>query len=29
MLLSVQFAELMTFQHSKVLDIHDDMYPIS
>jgi hypothetical protein len=24
----VQIAELMTFQHSKVLDIDDDTYPI-
>jgi hypothetical protein len=28
-LLSVQIAELMAFQHSKVLDVDDDMYPIS
>jgi hypothetical protein len=25
----VQVAELTAFQHSKVLDIDDDMYPIS
>jgi hypothetical protein len=29
MLLLVRVAELTAFQHSKVLDIDDDMYPIS
>jgi hypothetical protein len=29
MLLLVQVAELTTFQRSKVLDVDDDMYPIS
>jgi hypothetical protein len=28
-LLSVRVAELMTFQCSKVLDVDEDMYPIS
>jgi hypothetical protein len=27
-LLSVRVAELTTFQHSEVLDVDDDMYPI-
>jgi hypothetical protein len=27
-LLSVLIAELMAFQHSKVLDVDDDTYPI-
>jgi hypothetical protein len=29
MLFSVRVAELMAFQRSKVLDVDDDMYPIS
>jgi hypothetical protein len=28
-MLTVRVAELMFFQHSKFLDIDDDMYPIS